>query len=76
MRTAKDLLPLARDLASPRPVAVPRTVDCLRCQLVGRRRLLCAKVDECKSVPHAFFMGPLLLAAWLGTVIAFYVAVR
>jgi len=44
------------------PAGAPRTVDCLRCQLYGRRRLFCS--------------GPILLAGWAVTAIAFYFAVR
>lgn len=60
----------------PTPAGAPRAVDCLRCQLFGRRRLLCSEADACRSLPIVFPLGPILLAGWLGTAIAFYFAVR
>jgi hypothetical protein len=54
----------------------PRTVDCLRCQLYGRRRLFCSEADACSSLPIVFPLGPILLAGWAVTAIAFYFAVR
>jgi hypothetical protein len=42
----------------------PTPLACLRCQLVGRRRLLCSKADACKELPLVFAVGPLLLGGW------------
>lgn len=61
-------LPLAE---APAPTAT----SCLKCQLVGSRRLTCSKADVCAALPHAYALGPILLAAWLATAIAFVVAV-
>lgn len=57
------------------PIA-PTALSCLRCQLLGRRRLLCSKVDACRELPHRYALGPILMVAWLVTVIAFVIAVR
>ncbi len=54
---------------------VPTRLDCLRCQLLGRRRLVCSRADECKEIPHNFFLGPVLLGAWLLTAIGFVVSI-
>jgi hypothetical protein len=59
-------------IAGARP---PTALACLHCQLIGRRRLLCSKADACAELPHSFAVGPVLLAAWLATAIAFIVAV-
>jgi hypothetical protein len=53
----------------------PTALACLHCQLIGRRRLICARADACKDLPLVFPLGPLLLAAWLATAIAFVVAI-
>jgi hypothetical protein len=53
----------------------PTTIACLRCQLVGKRQLTCSKADACAELPQSFILGPLLLAGWLVTAIAFVVAV-
>lgn len=53
----------------------PTAIRCLKCQLLGRRRLTCSKADACAELPQTFALGPLLLAAWLATAIAFVVAV-
>lgn len=79
----KSLPPImARDVAIDlrrtlpiREARPPTTLKCLQCQLIGRRRLLCSKADICAELPHSFAVGPLLLAMWLGTAIAFIVAV-
>ncbi len=52
-----------------RPVAT--ALACLRCQLIGRRRLLCSKADACRALPHVFPLGPVLLGLWLTTALAF-----
>jgi hypothetical protein len=52
----------------------PTMLACLQCQLIGRRRMLCSKVDSCAELPHAFALGPILLAGWLFTAVAFIVA--
>jgi hypothetical protein len=49
---------------------------CLQCQLTGRRKLTCTRKDVCRELPLAFFLGPALLVAWLGTAVAFFVTVR
>jgi hypothetical protein len=66
-------LPIARTAAVGKPDPTP--LACLRCQLVGRRSLTCTRADACKELPHSFALGPLLLASWLATVIAFAIAV-
>jgi hypothetical protein len=53
----------------------PTAIACLQCQLIGKRRLTCSKVDACSELPHSFLVGPLLLGAWLVTTIAFVLAV-
>jgi hypothetical protein len=53
----------------------PTALACLRCLLIVRRRLICARADACKDLPLVFPFGPLLLAAWLATAIAFVVAI-
>ncbi len=54
----------------------PTRIQCLQCQLIGHRRLTCSMADDCKKLPHNFFLGPLLLAGWVATAIAFFLAVR
>jgi hypothetical protein len=54
---------------------MPTTLACLRCQLIGRRRLLCARADACKELPHVFPLGPVLLGAWLLTALAFVASI-
>ncbi len=53
----------------------PTAMKCLQCQLLGRRRLTCSKAEACAELPQSFAIGPILLAAWLATAIAFVVAV-
>jgi hypothetical protein len=75
VRTAATVrLPL---LPAPAVAAarMPTTIDCLQCQLLGKRRLTCAKADACASLPQSFAVGPALLAAWAITTIAFLLAV-
>jgi hypothetical protein len=64
-------MPLRIEQPSP-----PTALSCLRCQLLGRRRLLCSKVDACKEIPAVFPLGPLMLAGWIGTVVAFVLHAR
>lgn len=52
----------------------PTVIACLQCQLIGKRRMLCSKVDACAELPHSFVLGPILLAGWLFTAVAFLVA--
>ncbi len=54
----------------------PTTLSCLRCQFLGRRRLLCSRADACREVPLFLPLGPLLLLAWLITAVAFVMATR
>lgn len=63
-------LPYTRSARVPAPGAL----QCLRCQLLGRRRLLCSRADLCRELPHDHLLGPLLLAGWLVTAVAFFVA--
>ncbi len=63
-------LPCTRSARAPAPGAL----QCLRCQLLGRRRLLCGRADLCRELPHGDLLGPLLLAGWLITAAAFFVA--
>lgn len=60
--------------ATPRPLPTP--LACLRCQLVGRRQLLCSKADACRELPLVFALGPLLLAGWAALAVAFFLATR
>ena len=52
----------------------PTPLSCLRCQLLGRRRLTCTAADECARLPLVLPLGPALLAAWLATAVAFVVS--
>jgi len=75
MKKAVDLaasssLPLA---AGP-PLVAPNALACLRCQLLGRRKMLCSRADACKEIPHVFALGPVLLAGWIATILAFVLA--
>jgi hypothetical protein len=54
----------------------PTAMSCLRCQLLGRRKLLCSRKDACSELPVVFPLGPALLAGWVATVIAFVVSVK
>ena len=63
-------------LAPTKPQIVPTSMTCLRCQLLGRRRLVCTKADACKELPLTFALGPILLVGWIVTAIAFFVAVK
>jgi len=54
----------------------PTPLDCLQCQLIGRRRLRCARIDSCKEVPHQMWIGPVLLVGWAVTVVAFVWSTR
>ena len=58
------------------PAREPTALSCLRCQLGGRRRLLCSKADQCNELPQSFVLGPLLMLSWAGLVVAFVLAVR
>lgn len=63
---------------APNPILArqaPTAIACLRCQLIGRRKLTCSRGDVCKELPHNFFLGPVLLAGWALTVIFFFLAV-
>jgi hypothetical protein len=59
--------------AGVRPL--PTAFACLRCQLTGRRNMLCSRADACKELPLVLPIGPVLLALWLATAIAFVVAI-
>ena len=63
-------------VASGALLRAPTSLRCLRCQLIGRRSLLCSKVGLCKELPHSYWLGPMLLGAWLVTVVAFVLALR
>ncbi len=54
----------------------PTALMCLQCQLIGRRRLMCSRRDECRSIPHMFILGPVLLVGWIATVVTFILAVK
>jgi hypothetical protein len=60
-------------IEQPQP---PTVMSCLRCQLLGRRRLLCSRKDACSELPVVFPLGPVLLAGWLATVVAFVLNVK
>lgn len=53
----------------------PDALQCLRCQLLGRRRLTCSRRELCLEVPHFYPLGPILLLAWLATAAAFVVSI-
>ncbi|WP_242333271.1 MULTISPECIES: hypothetical protein [unclassified Anaeromyxobacter] len=53
----------------------PGALQCLRCQLLGRRQLTCARRDLCLEIPHVYPLGPILLLGWLATAAAFVVSV-
>lgn len=57
------------------PLVAPTALDRLRCQLLGRRRLLCSRGDVCREIPHGGTLGPVLLVGWLAMLVAFIVAV-
>jgi len=54
----------------------PTALSCLRCQLLGRRKLLCSSAEVCEEVPHVFALGPVLVLAWAATLAAFLFAVK
>jgi hypothetical protein len=62
-------------LAAAPPLVAPSALACLRCQLLGRRKLLCSRADACKEIPHVFALGPILLAGWIATILAFVLAI-
>ncbi len=66
--------------SGPHPLPVyppqPTTLSCLRCQVLGRRRLLCSRADACREAPLFLPLGPLLLLGWLVTAVAFVLATR
>jgi hypothetical protein len=62
-------------IATTRPLKEPTALECLRCQLLGRRRLLCAQVDRCKGIPHVSALGPVLLVSWLAMLVGFILAI-
>jgi hypothetical protein len=53
----------------------PTALDCLQCRLIGHRKLLCSRVDQCKELPHVNALGPVLLLAWLAVLVALFVAI-
>jgi hypothetical protein len=57
------------------PLVAPTALDCLRCQLLGRRKMLCSRGDVCSETPHVGALGPVLLVSWLAIVVAFIVTV-
>jgi hypothetical protein len=65
---------LVHNKSPPRPP--PRRITCLRCQLTGHRNLLCTKVNLCKELPHSYWVGPALLAAWALSAVAFFMTMR
>jgi hypothetical protein len=76
--------PIAREVARPqvalRPAIstaraqAPDALQCLRCQLLGRRRLTCSRAELCREAPRFHPVGAILLAAWLATAAAFVAA--
>ena len=68
--------PLPLPIAGERPRLAPTALSCLRCQVLGRRKLLCSRVEECKAVPHVFALGPVLLLGWVAMGVAFFFAIR
>ena len=61
-------------LFTPRNEATP--IACLRCQLTGRRSLLCSQREVCRRQPRSSAAGPLLLLGWAATVVALLAAIR
>ena len=61
------------------PLVAPSALSCLRCQLLGHRKLLCSKVDVCKEIPHVRALAPLaffgLFAALLASLVVFILRV-
>jgi hypothetical protein len=53
----------------------PTALDCLQCQLIGHRRLLCSRVDQCKEITHVNALGPVLLLGWVVMAVAFVIAI-
>jgi hypothetical protein len=53
----------------------PTALNCLQCQLIGRRRLLCSRLDQCKEIPHVSALGPILLVGWLVMAVAFAITI-
>ena len=58
---------MVKSIRGERPRVPPTSLSCMRCQLLGRRKLMCAAVDVCETVPHVFALGPLLLLGWAAT---------
>ena len=80
------LLPAATDMVapawrrsppphSPAALRASQALQCLRCQLLGRRRLACAHPEGCCAVRSFHPLGPILVAGWLATAVAFAIAV-
>jgi len=72
-RAAKDRV---MPITGGQPLVAPTALSCLQCQVLGRRNLLCSRVQECKAVPHVFALGPVLLLGWIATMVAFFFAIR
>ncbi len=68
---AKPSLPVAPTMGLKEPTAL----DCLQCHLLGHRRLLCSRVDQCKESRHVNALGPVLLLGWLVVAGAFVVTI-
>jgi hypothetical protein len=56
-------------------LVAPTGLDCLRCQLLGRRRLLCSRADTCKEIPHAGALGAVILVGLLAGLVGFIVSI-
>jgi hypothetical protein len=63
------------DVLQSQTLTAPTAIACLRCQLIGKRRLTCSKAHVCAELPQSFALGPILLAAWAATAVAFVIAV-
>ena len=76
MAKATAVAPSPLPLVDGRPPVPPTALSCLRCQVLGHRKLMCSGAEACRSVPYFFALGPLLLIGWAATAAAFFFAVR
>ena len=74
--TSESAGKVAPPITCEQALFAPTALSCLRCQVLGRRRLLCSRAEECKAMPHVFAFGPVLLFGLLATIITFFLAIR
>jgi hypothetical protein len=75
MKAVGITAPSSAALAVSPPLAVPSVLDCLKCQLLGRRRVTCSRLDACRELLHVFALGFVLLAGWIAILVAFILAI-